>query len=244
MSGFKKKLNEYRIGDDWRSNFKYIDLHNVEESLRSILTKVEYDKVYDRLGNHSGTTGSKRRISYDETVFRIMVLMDTQFKSIADNYYMQPKHDVDTYSTKPPEPIQPELAASGQDRPSQGTSNNPCRNPEPHEWGELPCCEGIILAPPSQDTKGVVKSEPPLDTKGTQELLREILHKYGRDAEASFTRPEINRAQKKAITAINALFESAVDNGAIDAKLDPSYRNGWYNRGVDIRNRWYNRKDT
>lgn len=80
MSDFKKTLNRYRRGDNWQDNFKNIDYHNVEASLRSILTKVEWDKVYDRLGNHSGTTGRKKRITYDETIFRIMVLMDSQFK--------------------------------------------------------------------------------------------------------------------------------------------------------------------
>lgn len=82
MSDFKKRVNEYRRGDDWQSNFKYIDYHNVASSVKSILTKKEFDKVYDRLGNHSGTTGKQKPLSIDEKVFRICVLLDTQAKDI------------------------------------------------------------------------------------------------------------------------------------------------------------------
>ena len=85
MSDFKKKVNDYRRGEDWQSNFKYIDYHNVANSVKSILTKQEFDKVYDRLGNHSGTTGRRTQLSLDEKVFRICVLLDSQAKDILAN---------------------------------------------------------------------------------------------------------------------------------------------------------------
>lgn len=80
MSDFSKKLYQYRQGDNWRENFKNINYVNVEASLRSILTKKEPQKVYDRLGNHVATTGKLVPLTLDETIFRVMVLMDTQIK--------------------------------------------------------------------------------------------------------------------------------------------------------------------
>lgn len=85
MSDFKKKVNSYRLGDDWQSNFKYIDYHNVANSVKSILTKKELDRKLDRLGNHSGTSGHYKHLSLDERVFRLCVLLDTQAKDILAN---------------------------------------------------------------------------------------------------------------------------------------------------------------
>lgn len=87
MSTFNKTVAKYRVGDDWRSNFKHINYENVEQGLKSILTKQEYVKVYDRLGNHTGSASHKRRISYDETLFRMMVLMDSQFDSLINDRF-------------------------------------------------------------------------------------------------------------------------------------------------------------
>lgn len=80
MSDFKKKVNSYRIGDNWRDNFKHINYTNVSESIKSILTKRELNKQYDRLGNRSGTNGRLEPLTLDEKVFRLCVLMDSQME--------------------------------------------------------------------------------------------------------------------------------------------------------------------
>lgn len=78
MSDFSKRVHEYRRGNDWKTNFRFVNYPNIEASLRSILTKREPEKVYDRLGNHVGSTGRLVPLSLDEKIFRIAVLMDTQ----------------------------------------------------------------------------------------------------------------------------------------------------------------------
>jgi len=82
MSNFKKTLNSYRIGDNWRDNFKHINYTNVSESIKSILTKRELNKQYDRLGNHKGTNGKLEFLTLDEQVFRLCVLMDSQMDEL------------------------------------------------------------------------------------------------------------------------------------------------------------------
>lgn len=79
MSKLDKTTKHYR-GGDWMSNFKHINYTNVAQSVKSILTKRELNKQYDRLGNHSGTNGKLEPLSIDEQVFRICVLMDSQME--------------------------------------------------------------------------------------------------------------------------------------------------------------------
>ena len=78
MSDFKKRVNSYRVGDNWKDNFKHINYTNVSASIKSILTKHELNKQYDRLGNHKGTNGKLELLTLDEKVFRLCVLMDSQ----------------------------------------------------------------------------------------------------------------------------------------------------------------------
>lgn len=82
MSNFKKRINEYRGGADWRGNFQHLNVTNVEASLRSILTTKEKKKVYNRLGNPTSSIGRELPISLDEKIFRIMVLLDTQMEEL------------------------------------------------------------------------------------------------------------------------------------------------------------------
>ena len=82
MSGLKKTINIYRTGDNWQANFKHINYTNVSQSIKSILQKVELDKQYDRFGLHKGTTGKLEPLSIDEQVFRICVLMDSQYEEL------------------------------------------------------------------------------------------------------------------------------------------------------------------
>lgn len=98
MSDFHKKVNQYRLGDNWQDNFKHINYHNVSNSIKSILTKRELNKQYDRLGNHSGTNGKLEPLTIDEQVFRICVLIDTQWEN--------PAHPVVLEQSKKEEPKQ------------------------------------------------------------------------------------------------------------------------------------------
>lgn len=80
MSGLKRTINQYRVGEDWRANFKHINYPNVEASLRAILNAEEPVNVYDRLGNITAHVYPARPISLDEKIFRIAVLMDSQYE--------------------------------------------------------------------------------------------------------------------------------------------------------------------
>jgi hypothetical protein len=83
MSKLAKRFREYRLGDDWRENFTYLNYTNVEASLKSILNKQERTKHYDRLGNLSGYGMKEKPISEDEKIFRIAVLMESQLEDLA-----------------------------------------------------------------------------------------------------------------------------------------------------------------
>ena len=88
MSDFKKKCNEYRQGDDWQSNFRNINYPNVTASIKSILTKTELQRTYNRHGLHRGTNGRYVPLSTDEKVFRLAVLMETQFDQLLRQAYL------------------------------------------------------------------------------------------------------------------------------------------------------------
>jgi hypothetical protein len=96
MSKFTKKLNEYRIGDNWRENFDYINYKNTSEAVKKILTTKERKPHYDRLGNVE-YRGELKELSVDEQTFRLCALIDSQVEAILnERFNYQPKPTKDT----------------------------------------------------------------------------------------------------------------------------------------------------
>ncbi|WP_241473806.1 hypothetical protein [Mycolicibacterium neoaurum] len=79
MSEFQKKLTHYREfkNGDWRNNFKYINYDNVQSAVKAILESKTTIRGVWRNGKPLQVPTSN-----DEKVFRLMVLMDTQYEAL------------------------------------------------------------------------------------------------------------------------------------------------------------------
>ena len=77
-----KTAKEYRLGENWRDNFKYINYPNVEVAVRKILTAKEHKQLFNKHGVLAYTDKTRLvPLSLDEKIFRIAVLMETEVKS-------------------------------------------------------------------------------------------------------------------------------------------------------------------
>lgn len=84
MGKLIKTANKYRVGDNWRENFQYINYPNIETAVKRILTVKERIQALDRFGNRVGATATVKKLSIDEQAFRIAVLLETEVRGIIE----------------------------------------------------------------------------------------------------------------------------------------------------------------
>lgn len=97
-------------------------------------------------------------------------------------------------------------------------TQNPCSNPEPHEPGSLPCCEGIIFRHPTTPSQG-----DELD-----ELLRPFKDAVESDESISDESDELVR---KEWAKLKAAIQAQVDEAVLQREIQ-IHDDYWHWQGV------------
>lgn len=83
-----KTAQEYRLGENWKDNFQYINYPNVEVAVKKILTVKEPKQLFDKHGILTYTDKSRLvKLGTDEQVFRIAVLIESQVREALSNLH-------------------------------------------------------------------------------------------------------------------------------------------------------------